>query len=48
MHSVISNFLLPAETCFLFKYVVNFGESSMRYREEGVFFVCLGEMFCVY
>jgi hypothetical protein len=28
---------ISVETCFVSKYVVNFGESSMSYFEEGTF-----------
>lgn len=30
--------LVSTETCFVSKYVINFGESSMSFWEEGIFF----------
>jgi hypothetical protein len=43
MQGVISIFLIPFETYFMSKYVVNLGERSKRY-----ILLCLGEMFCKY
>ena len=30
--------LVLVESCFLLNYMINFGEGTMRYREEGAFF----------
>jgi hypothetical protein len=34
MQNVTSNFLLSVETCFVPKYVANFGESSMSCQQS--------------
>lgn len=38
MQGVFLNFLVSVKTSFESEHVVNFGESFIRYREEGIIF----------